>query len=129
MAPRAVAAGEGGVFSDDSVAILLQSDPCVDDHFQFALSASGARFDQVAANTFKDTKGFSPEWVAATRVDGGVWTGEIALPLSIFAGLGEFSGLRWKVNFGRHTHDGENSAWQTTRNWHATRDYGWVEFE
>ena len=83
----------------------------------------------MASNTFRDTKGFSPEWRAAASVDGAAWTAEVALPLSVFVGLGEFSGLRWKANFGRHTHDGENSAWQTSRNWHETGDYGWLEFE
>ena len=119
---------ETEVFADDAVAVLLQPDIHIPYHFQFAVSASGARFDQISCNGFRDTPNFSPEWKAATKVTDKGWTAEIAIPLSVILPMAPAKGQAWGANFGRRNRDGTFSSWAATENWHAVEDYGRLVF-
>lgn len=118
------AQGEAEVWQDDVVAILIQPSLNNSDHFQFAATAGGVRFDQLYANGKGNSLLFNPTWQVAVQIQAEGWTAELAIPLSLLAPGGAPAGNSWRINFCRHQRDSGNSAWSPSANWHTVDEYG-----
>jgi len=125
---RKAATEERQVWSDDAVAFVLSPDPAGVLHYQFGLSAGGARFDQMCTNGVRDTADFSCAWQAAATVDETGWTGEMAVPMALVLPHGAPGGRSWRANFFRHMRNGHDMFWAPTDNAHRVRDYGRLVF-
>jgi len=129
---RRTAVQEADAFRDDCVAVLLKPGKGAE-HFQFAVSAGGVKFDQRSGLDGRDAEGYSPEWSAAVRIAEQQWTAEMAIPLAAL-GVGHLRpGAIWGGMFGRCRRAGgpgalELSSWTGSVTWHNVAEYGWLRF-
>ena len=111
---------------DDCVVFLLQPDPGHSRHYQMAVSAGGAKFDQQDYDY-----AFAPDWDVATRVTDKGWNVEIAFPFRALE-VTPRPGMKWGGNFCRlyRMNRLPYSTWShMPRNWHDPKGYGVLELK
>lgn len=130
---------DGGVFSDDSVEIFVDSANDEFNFLQLAFNAAGTQYDMRCAgdnyagvNVFGvdyDRKkvrdaGWNGDWTVKTSRHADRWEAEVRLP---FKTVGRASDL-WGMNFCRNRRAGESetSAWQAIGSFHQPAQFGKV---
>jgi len=112
---------------DDVVAVFIKPDEDEETYYQYALSVSGARFDQKSCpegGVLQDE--YRPGWETAVAIDRQDWQAEISIPFRDI-GVGPQMSKTWRVNFLRvRRQTGEVSYWSHTRKSHDTARFGRV---
>lgn len=91
-------------------------------YYQFAVSLSGERFNQVNTVCYRDSAVFSPKWTARSELTADGWAAWLAIPFRELVACSPAAGTAWGVNFGRVGRlpgdSREISALGATREWH-----------
>lgn len=112
---------------DDVVALFLQPDEGDETYYQYALSVSGARFEQKNSPEGVWGEKYRPAWETAVDIGGDAWRAEMRIPFSEI-GVTPQMGKTWRLNVGRvRRQTGEVSTWSYSRKWHDTSLFGRLE--
>ena len=108
---------------DDIVTLFVKPGLSQSIYYQFGVNAKGNKLDQEKGGG--GTKGYNPEWRAATRIGEHGWTAEASIPFEAMNVKSQM-GQPWRLNFcRRRSVDDEPSSWQHVfGSWHNVPKFG-----
>ncbi len=114
--------------ADDLAAIFIAPDTT--NYYQFAVSASGAKFDQRCRTDGWRDYDYAPQWQAAVQTNREGWVVEIEIDLADAFAQRIVAGAEWKINFHRcfRLNQQPYSSWVYSPNWHSLEHMGTVRF-
>ena len=105
-------------WDNDGIAIILDPQNTRTNAYLFGITAAGAQWDAINAQTSDVNSDWSNKWYSAVEIQDSLWSMEMAIPLKILKynkGVGE-----WGMNFVRN-HMNENEY----HNWTAVPESFW----
>lgn len=113
-------------FSDDRLAVYIDTFDDRRNAYFFQINANGIRRDALIGNDYF-IDDWSTVWYAETKIHDWGWTAEIAIPVKSISFNPDAD--RWGLNFGRvHPRNGEEMAWSSRdRNINRPAVAGYVE--
>lgn len=104
---------DGQVWKDDSIELMLQPIPSMDQYYHFVINSAGVVYDALrvqGGNLADSSVNLSMQVAISTTPQG--WTVEMAIPLAEL-GLTEEAGVGWAVNVARNLRVGSKTETST----------------